>query len=218
MPSTHTADDPRNNTIATLISAALLEAEQLFGKRDESWTFTGYEFDACSPKLVPTSSCRHVRMKLSLDAHNWLNTAACELSHEVVHMLSPSNWANNLEEGLAVWFSQRFYAKHWKRYWRQKSGRYTDARRAFLKVWKAHPGFVAKLRQITPCLSEVRPNQLLGVAPTISESLAVFLCQPLPKEWRYIGSVAKGKQQPKKTPKQRLHLALSALELNAIGS
>jgi hypothetical protein len=207
MPTCHSASDPKQNTVATLISLALLEAETLFGERDRTWTFVGYEFHGSVPRTIRDIDRRHVRMRLTSEAHDYLNTAACEIAHEVIHLLSPVDWANNLEEGIAVWFGQSFYARHWRCYWRQSLGHYTDARRAFLKVWQTHPNFVRDLRNLNTSISAVTPEMLTQVAPSINEELARFLCEALPdpENQRRIGPVAKGNLNKKRQLRCRLH-------------
>jgi hypothetical protein len=87
----------------------LAEAERRFGPRDKSWTILGVDFGGSSPNIwYPSSGDKMVVVKLSDNASLDPNRALFQLSHEVIHLLSPSGgkMAPALEEGPATHFSE----------------------------------------------------------------------------------------------------------------
>ena len=98
-------------TLTTRLGQMLHIAEELFGKRDYSYTPIGVEFyDGENPMVWYPGNCKHVAIRLKASAENDGRQALYQLAHETVHLLSPTGGenANNLEEGVATWFSNHY--------------------------------------------------------------------------------------------------------------
>lgn len=97
-------------TIASRVSHALAEAEERFGERDPSYFYAGHEFVDGNPTTWYPGNRRHIVIQLGKACLSDFNRAIYQLSHEVIHLLAPtgSSGANNLEEGLATWFSEDY--------------------------------------------------------------------------------------------------------------
>lgn len=97
-------------TLTTRLGEMLQIAEDLFGKRDYSYTPIGIEFYGDFPMVWYPGNCQHIAIRLSVNAAFDLRRALYQLAHETVHLLSPTGGrdANNLEEGVATWFSNYY--------------------------------------------------------------------------------------------------------------
>lgn len=97
-------------TIASRISYAFAEAEERFGERDPSYFYAGHEFVDGNPGTWYPGNRHHIIIQLSKECINDFDRALYQLSHEVIHLLGPTTGcnANNLEEGLATWFSEEY--------------------------------------------------------------------------------------------------------------
>lgn len=97
-------------TLTTRLGEMLRKAEELFGKRDHSYTPLGIEFYGDIPMVWYPGNCKHIAIRLSLNAAFDSRRALYQLAHETVHLLSPTGGRNsiNFEEGVATWFSN-FY-------------------------------------------------------------------------------------------------------------
>jgi hypothetical protein len=92
------------------LSDALAEAEKRFGSRDPTFFYAGHEFIDGNPcTWYPGDRC-HIVIQLGKECLTDFNRAIYQLSHEVIHLLAPTGGepANNLEEGLATWFSEDY--------------------------------------------------------------------------------------------------------------
>ncbi len=97
-------------TLASRLGKFLEMAESEYGERDKSWTILGVEFtDEKQPSnWYPFDSTeKDIIIQLTSDAANNEKKALFQLSHEVIHVLSPNGTrkATYFEEGLATYFS-----------------------------------------------------------------------------------------------------------------
>ena len=102
-------------TLASRMAQALREAEKHYGKRDKSWTLLGVEFTTAKQPQVwyPYSQDNEKFLIIQLTQKASCNDkeALFQLSHEVIHLLSPAGGGvktNVFEEGLAAYFSVQF--------------------------------------------------------------------------------------------------------------
>ena len=97
-------------TIASRVSDALSQAEQQFGSRDPSYFYAGHEFIDGNPSTWYPGDRGHIVIQLGQQCQTDFVRAIYQLSHEVIHLLAPTGGqrANNLEEGLATWFSEEY--------------------------------------------------------------------------------------------------------------
>lgn len=92
-------------------------AEELFGKKNEDWTFIGIEFRQGGP-YIRYYSKNKVSIVLSSDCSRTFPQSPklyFQLSHETCHILYPTgkNDANILNEGISTYFSKIFVEKEY---------------------------------------------------------------------------------------------------------
>lgn len=105
-------------TLTTRTGELLTELEDRYGARDKSWTLLGIEFSEDGPDIwYPGSNDspppKHVAIRLSPAAFRNYKEAMYQLSHECVHLLSPSGRASApvMEEGLAKLYSMEIIVR-----------------------------------------------------------------------------------------------------------
>ncbi len=98
-------------TVVSRLSDILNNAEQRYGKRDQSWTLLGVEFtNLDQPEIwypFISKNRKHLIIQLTKSASKNEKEALFQLSHEVIHLLSPAGKEGStvFEEGLATYFS-----------------------------------------------------------------------------------------------------------------
>lgn len=166
-------------TLASRMGHVLRFVESRFGQRDMSWTLLGVEFTSQPAPQVwyPTFDgiSDTVIIQLSKSAATDETRALFQLSHEVVHLLSPAGpgaRASVLEEGLATYVSLDYLAA----IDRAVPVTYIDApryERAYREVARlaGRPDFedgIKRLRVRTGGLSGLSPIDLQRVWPGLS--------------------------------------------------
>lgn len=94
----------------------LQKAEQTFGPRNKDWKIGGVLLRPnMPPELFGVLPARSLIINVSIAPEQHFERFVFQLSHEVVHMLSPTTvpHASLFEEGLAVWFSLRCVSKQY---------------------------------------------------------------------------------------------------------
>lgn len=157
------------NIYKELIPKYLEEAEAMFGRKTE------YNFDTVryapdnSPETIISESAMMAletafEVKLSPHAESDKNKGIFQLSHEVVHLLSPINYAidgsmNFLEEGMAVYFSQVVTERETGDLDIVKTivskPDYQTALDLYKELIKTEPNAVKKLRQLCPIIAHI---------------------------------------------------------------
>lgn len=167
-------------TLASRLGQMLSEAEAEFGERDKSFTLLGVEFREDTPQIWYPSNCKHIVIQLSVEALGDFNRACYQLSHEVIHLLSPNGGgpANVIEEGLSTHFSQAYMAKHFQVIWSSNVDSYEAACLAVRVLLSLNPDAIREMRKQEPSFSKFTPPLIESVCPTIESSLSQFLCQP----------------------------------------
>jgi hypothetical protein len=98
-------------TVVSRLSEILHNAEKRYGKRDQSWTLLGVEFTNLEQPEIwypfISDNRKHLIIQLTKSASKNEKEALFQLSHEVIHLLSPAgnNHSSVFEEGLATYFS-----------------------------------------------------------------------------------------------------------------
>ncbi len=98
-------------TVVSRLSDILNNAEQRYGKRDQSWTLLGVEFSNLNQPEIwypfISQKRKHLIIQLTKSASKNEKKALFQLSHEVIHLLSPAGKEGSsvFEEGLATYFS-----------------------------------------------------------------------------------------------------------------
>lgn len=164
-------------TIASRASHAMCEVESLFGPRVDGFFYAGHEFSANGPQTWFPGNCGHVVIQLSLECMNDYNRAVFQISHEVVHLLSPQirGTANNLEEGLATWFQERYTLRETGQTMTTTMPCYSAAKSAVSQLLSIDPDSVRKMREIEPCLASISEALIRDICPSLPETTARFL-------------------------------------------
>jgi hypothetical protein len=170
-------------TLASVLSEALLMAEELFGKRDKTYTILGIDYaeDGCIWCPSPRGA-KHLIVHLSKDCLLDREDAYFQLSHEAIHLISPTGKrdANNLEEGLAVYFSI-YYLNYvfGDGFWNQEVP-YEDYHKAYeatRKLLDLDIDAIKKLRKNQKVISKISKEQIVALYPNFLETDADFLAQ-----------------------------------------
>jgi hypothetical protein len=164
-------------TVASRISHALAEAEARFGPRDPSYFLAGWEFVRSYPRIWYPGDRKHVVIQLGLEARGDVPRLVFQLSHEVVHLLSPTGRrvANNLEEGLATLFAEDYTLEHLGVPVLTNLASYARARDAVRRLLARDPTCIRRLREGEPCLSHLEREFLRDYIPDLSGEDAAYL-------------------------------------------
>jgi hypothetical protein len=158
------------------------EIEWLLGKRDQSFTILGIEFQAEGPQLwfpLANEGRRDVVIQLSTASLTNSAQGLCELAHEAIHLLNPrEDGISTLEEGLAVWFQRRYTATHFQ----LKAERQSEAHERACNLIEQLIGHgtdrLGRLRLHGESLSEVTAPRIHDIWPEIPLELAEALARP----------------------------------------
>lgn len=172
---------PTNNgyswTLASRLGSMLQQNQDLYGERDNSFTILGVEFCGDIPQLWYPGNCGNIIVQLTRDVSTDPVRACYQLAHESVHLLSPSGGrrANNLEEGLAVLFSNIYLSSNFGRTIPPNIQSYEAAVEAVEELLGPDPNVIKKLRQDEPRMFEFTQELIERHAPHLSSECAGFL-------------------------------------------
>jgi|GEM_PF-573862 len=173
-------------TLASRMGHILRFVEDRYGPRDRGWTLLGVEFTSNPTPQVwyPTYGDKGgmVIIQLTRSAATDETQALFQLSHEVVHLLSPGGpggAANVLEEGLATYTSLEYLSTIGKPVGVEyiDSPRYLAAYRAVSRLAK-RSDFTAGMRALRAqhrTISRVQPIDLQRAWPGLSGAEARML-------------------------------------------
>ena len=165
-------------TIASRVSEALVLAEKLYGPRDPSFFYAGHEFIDRYPQTwyVGDAQRKHIVIQLSLSCMTDEKRAVYQLSHEVVHLLSPilGTPANNLEEGLAEFFAQENCARVFGSTLVGLPS-YQKVRNLAAKILNDSRDVVLRMRQSVPEISNIPASMLRDFCPQLTTDESEFL-------------------------------------------
>lgn len=151
--------------------------QNLYGERDMSYTVLGIEFSAEGPMIYYPQGGGKIIIQLSLSAATYPNRAYYQLAHESVHLLSPSGGrnANNLEEGLAVRFSNIYLQYIGLAPMRCIDPKYSTAADAVEALMKPDLDVIKKIRKDEPRMYKITKDLLKKHAPHLTDEQADFL-------------------------------------------
>ncbi|WP_374632870.1 hypothetical protein [Ferrovibrio sp.] len=161
------------------------EAEKVFGPKDNGIPFVGFwhypqsESNA-KPRIYHYTKPFGCGIWLTYLAQQYEVNMVFQISHEVVHLLSPigREHTSTLEEGMATWFSWEMQRKHGQKIHIPASN-YTDAGKLVKSLMKHAPDIIKQLRSKTGVkIGEISAQHLLDENPTIYPNLAQKLAQP----------------------------------------
>ena len=164
-------------TLTSRLGLILKEVEDLLGERDKTWTILGIEFEEGGPYVWYPANSRNVLIRLSTQVGGSLREACWELSHEVVHLLSPTGGdsANVLEEGLAVWYSKRYLLTEFEYDHANTIPAYDAAYQLVKPFMDTNPSLIKEMRKEQKTISLIDENILLKYIPNLSKDDAVKL-------------------------------------------
>ncbi len=167
----------------------LARAEKIFGpKTDYGYIGLGYhKFAPCTWLYSQNSVTGKNFFKVDLyhKATRDRKDGIFQLSHEVVHLLSPveqteGNETNYLEEGMATWFSKLIIEQETKDYEFfttafGKNPQYLKAFMLYTSLIEADKNAVKKLRRITPVIAQIKPEDFIKAGLNMDEELVEAL-------------------------------------------
>jgi len=167
----------------------LAEAEEMFGPKT-SYGYVGLAYHKFAPRTLLYSKNTETgknfyQVELYRKALDDRKDGIFQLSHEVVHLLSPveqteGNEVNYLEEGMATYFSKLITEQETQDYdlypsVLKKSPKYPKAYLLYTSLIAADQNAVKKLRAITPVIANIKPQDFtkagLNVDPKLIETL-----------------------------------------------
>ncbi|MEO1667231.1 MAG: hypothetical protein AAFU54_21505 [Chloroflexota bacterium] len=171
-------------TLASQLCQVLITAQNLFGERDHSYTFLGFEFVNGAPRLLRQHDGKYLIIQLYLNAmHNPIQ-AYSQIAHEGVHMLSPRHdgRVSVMEEGLAYFFSNWYILQYFGVMPPQSELKsYDIALELVDKLMSKDAHGIKKMRQEEPTISLFTKELVLKYYPAISERTAEKLVAPFDK-------------------------------------
>lgn len=165
-------------TLPSLLGDMLYKAEERFGPRDMSYTILGIEFENTGPRVWYPGNCKHIIIQLS-PAVGSIDSICYQLAQETIHLLAPTGGrhANNLEEGLSIYFAHEYMEKVMYRPFPYPTED-SDYKKPFEEVKPLldnDPGCIKKLRSEEPTLSNITPEQMQTVFPDLTSEEIEFL-------------------------------------------
>lgn len=150
------SDEVNSWTLSSRIGEMLGLAIEKFGKVNSEFFFLGIEFKNDGPR-IRYHKPNYITIHLTPNSLENEFMALYQLSHEVYHLLSPTGKydANNLEEGLAVYFSKLYLDRftqdifNWEAA-TQPDKRYYNAYQLVDKLLRFDPNIIKTLRTNFP--------------------------------------------------------------------
>lgn len=177
-------------TLTSKLAQILRAAEQRYGQRNHQWTLLGIEFTRDKQPQVwypyAQQGEQFMIVQLTQAARCNPEIALFQLSHEVIHLLSPLGGktpSNVFEEGLASYFSLQTLQKQGYRirtdYIANKA--YRAAYQTIVRLYTAHPNsdaIIKILRKEVKTFKQLTPQQLHTAFPNIDAALVQQLLRP----------------------------------------
>ena len=174
------------NNVLQLVREMLTEAESMFGERDKTWTFLGVEFKPNGPSIIyyPNNQVSICLSDSVAEINPYNQQFIFQLSHEVCHLLFPTGRtvANNLEEGLATWFSKFFTDKFDsdKNYAINsiKNSNYYDVYLLAENLIKEDIEAIKKMRQLNNTISDLTEKEIRSLNLNLSDFVITEMITP----------------------------------------
>jgi hypothetical protein len=164
-------------TIASRVSDALAEAERRYGSRDLTFFYAGHEFIDGNPGTWYPGNRGHIVIQLGKECLADFHRAIYQLSHEVIHLLAPTGGqrANNLEEGLATWFSEDYCRRTTGQTIKAGLPCYQRASDLVQRMLEADPACIKSMRQDEPKISSITKPTFSKYSSCLSDEEVDFL-------------------------------------------
>jgi uncharacterized protein YjaZ len=177
-------------TAATKLGEMLQIAEESYGPRNLDYTLLGVEI---AKEVNPSiwfpgydEGLRNITIRISENCENDFNKAMFQISHEVIHCLDPivttyEGGSNNIEEGLATYFSIEYCQKYNHGDWSQRLGsNYAEAERLVRQLLSIDNEIISKIRKDSKRLFDITAAHLIQANSTIPKDLATKLSEKFP--------------------------------------
>jgi hypothetical protein len=172
-------------TLTTYALKYLFEAETLYGTRTNHFEYMGLELNAAGPPKVWYPLNKYIIIQVSQSTANDTTQAIFQIAHEVVHVLSPNGQptTNNLEEGLATYFSKivtdrdtgdNSYATNCI-----QNTKYLKPFELIVKLLTADSDAIKKLRKFQPVIGSVTKQDFLDAGINIEDNIIDELIKPM---------------------------------------
>jgi len=173
----------------------LEEAEKMFGPKTE-YLLDGICFGVDGPKVEPSfmaivSKEKAFVVTLNPVAQSNHDSGVFQISHEVVHLISPLVYAeeedvNFLEEGMATYFSKLITERETGNFdiailGMNQKPLYKDAYELYLKLIETEPCAVKKLRKVQPEIALITKETFEIAELTTDAELIVKLLKHFPR-------------------------------------
>ena len=171
-------------TLPSRLSHMLRTAEEVYGRRDLSYTILGVEFSEAGPQVWYPGNCNHIVIQLGIECLNEPHQAFFQLAHECIHLLSPSGNRNAtaLEEGLATHFSITYMYETFQACWYPSMMSYKKACNAVEELLAVDSNAIKQLRQQQSKISSITEDEILAAYPSIKLETAQYLSQAFDRE------------------------------------
>ena len=163
----------------------LAEAEEMFGPRTD-YQYIGLFYHNFAPRVIMhdhdfLTGEYFYKIELCGKAINDRTDGILQLSHEVIHLLSPveqdgDNVANYLEEGIATYFSQIITERDTRDYAICPAA--LASRPNYLRAYELYKFLIAidnnavkKLREITPVIAHIKPEDFVQAGLQVGSEL-----------------------------------------------
>lgn len=163
----------------------LAEAEKMFGPKTD-YVYLGLYYHNYRPRTVLHDKDfftgeSFYKIELQGIVIDDRKEGIFQLSHEVVHLLSPveqdeGNEVNYLEEGMATYFSKIITERDTGDYDYCNSAflnypKYQEAYNLYNSLIEIDPNAVKKLRAINPVIGSIKPNDFVNAGLNVKEEL-----------------------------------------------
>lgn len=170
----------------TITGSILNQIQILFGEKDNQYTFLGIEFEKNGPLIWYPGSQKNISIILSTTALENYKQAIFQLSHELIHLLSPSGKQNALilEEGLASFF-QMEVSTHLNLEFNLNNERYIKAAKLVRSLFELdfktnnqNNNIIKRIRNKKPNIKDITKEDILEELSNVSIDNAERLCSP----------------------------------------
>lgn len=160
---------------------------RFFGHRDRSYTILGIEFRDDGPYIwypwMGDRQEKYLTIVLSPSAAQDMARACFQMAHETVHLLAPSGGqnANNLEEGVACYFSLFYMELYYKEKnrkepkWNYTEESYKRALKLVLPRLNEDINCIRRLRERTPSFRDISQEEIRKEFLELAEEDVCFL-------------------------------------------
>lgn len=172
-------------TLTTYALKYLIEAETLYGTKTNDFEYMGLELNLTGPPKVWYPWDKYIVIQVSQSTANDTKQAIFQIAHEVIHVLSPNGQpkTNNLEEGLATYFSKivtdrdtgdKLYATN-----SIQTSKYLKPFVLVEKLLTTYPDAIKKLRKLQPIIGCITKQNFLDAGLNLDDDIIEELIRPM---------------------------------------